>query len=97
MPYQRRIPKFGFQNPFRTEYLPINLDTLSQLLEKHPDITEVTPEWLKAQGIVKKDLPIKVLGRGELTRPVTVRAHKFSAAAQAAIEKAGGKAVSLQA
>ncbi|GIV22969.1 MAG: 50S ribosomal protein L15 [Bacteroidia bacterium] len=97
MPYQRRIPKFGFQNPFRTEYFPLNLDTLSQILEKHPDVGEITPEWLKAQGIVKKDLPIKVLGRGELIRAVTIRAHKFSAAAQAAIEKAGGKAVSLQA
>jgi large subunit ribosomal protein L15 len=95
MPYQRCVPKFGFRNPFRVAYFPLNLDRISQLLEAHPDLQEISVEWLYAQGVVKPGSLIKVLGRGELSRAVTVHAHKFSATAQAAIEKAGGKAVSL--
>ncbi|MCS7297535.1 MAG: 50S ribosomal protein L15 [Bacteroidia bacterium] len=95
MPYQRRIPKFGFQNPFRIVYFPLNLDRISALLESHPTLTEITPEWLYEQGVVRKGVPIKVLARGELSKPITIYAHKFSAAAQRLIENAGGKAVSL--
>lgn len=97
MPYQRRIPKFGFRNPFRVAYFPLNLDRISALLEAHPNLTEITPDWLYAQGIVRKGMPIKVLARGELQRAITIHAHKVSAAAQAAIEKVGGKVVSLSA
>lgn len=97
MPYQRRIPKFGFRNPFRVEYFPLNLDRISSLLEAYPDLTEVTPDWLYAKGIVRKGMPIKVLARGELTRPITIHAHKASTAAQSAIEKVGGKLVLLTA
>ncbi|MCS6789420.1 MAG: 50S ribosomal protein L15 [Bacteroidia bacterium] len=96
MPLQRRIPKFGFRNPFRTEYFPLNLSRISVLLEKHPDLQTLTPEWLYEKGIVKKkNLPIKILAKGELARPITIHAHRFSQTALAAIEKAGGKAVSL--
>ncbi|MCX8112722.1 MAG: 50S ribosomal protein L15 [Bacteroidia bacterium] len=95
MPYQRRIPKFGFRSPFRVEYFPLNLDRISALLEAHPDLTELTPDWLYEQGYVRRGMPIKVLARGQLSRPITLRVHKVSAAAQAAIEKVGGKVVSL--
>ncbi|MEN3040222.1 MAG: 50S ribosomal protein L15 [Bacteroidia bacterium] len=95
MPYQRRIPKFGFKNPFRVEYFPLNLDRISAILEAHPDLTAITPEWLYANGIARKNMPVKVLGRGSLSRAVEIHAHKFSAAARAAIEQVGGKVVSL--
>ncbi|MEN2993518.1 MAG: 50S ribosomal protein L15 [Bacteroidia bacterium] len=95
MPLQRRIPKFGFRSPFRVEYFPLNLARISQLIEKHPELSELTPAWLYEKGYVAKGKPIKVLATGQLTRPLTIHAHRFSEAARAAIEKAGGKAVSL--
>lgn len=97
MPYQRRIPKFGFRNPFRVEYFPLNLQRISALLEAHPELDTLSPEWLYAQKIVPKGKPIKVLSKGSLSRPVSIQAHAFSAAAKAAIEQAGGKALSLPA
>jgi large subunit ribosomal protein L15 len=90
MPIQRRLPKRGFSNyPFRTIYAEINIETLNRFEQD----TVVTPEVLKEMGIVKnlKD-GLKVLGRGELEKPLTVRAHKFSKAAAEKIEAAGGKA-----
>ncbi|MCS7162606.1 MAG: 50S ribosomal protein L15 [Bacteroidia bacterium] len=95
MPLQRRIPKFGFRSPFRVEYFPLNLARISQLIEKHPEVSEITPAWLYEKGYVREDRPIKVLAKGQLTRPLTIQAHRFSEAARVAIEKAGGKAVSL--
>lgn len=95
MPYQRRIPKFGFRSPFRVEYFPLNLDRIAALAQAHPDLTEITPAWLYEQGVVRKGMPIKVLARGKLTKPLTIHAHKVSAAAQAAIEQVGGKVVLL--
>ena len=84
-PLMRRLPKFGFSNvTFATNYDVFNLDQLTKLG------TEVTPETLEAAGLLRYGR-IKILGRGELNQPVTVRAHKFSAQAKAAIEKAGGK------
>ncbi|MDW8135133.1 MAG: 50S ribosomal protein L15 [Bacteroidia bacterium] len=97
MPYQRRIPKFGFRNPFRVEYFPLNLGRVSQLLEKYPSLSEITVEWLYEKGIVRRGMPVKILAGGELSRPITLQAHRFSEAAKVAIEKAGGKAVSLSA
>jgi large subunit ribosomal protein L15 len=86
MPLQRRVPKLkGFKNPFRVEYVVVNLDTLQDF-----DGNEVSPETLRAKGLVHKHGLVKVLGRGELTRAVTVRAHAFSASARRAIEEAGG-------
>ena len=89
MPLQRRVPKFGFKNNNRVEMKPINLDTLQELID-NKKIKEITPEVLSANGLAGKRDLIKVLGRGELKGKVSVAAHRFSKAAQDAIEKAGG-------
>ena len=86
-PLHRRTPKAkGFTNPFRVEYHVVNLSTL----ETFDTGTEVTPDSLRAHGLVAKRGLVKVLARGELTKSLTVRAHAFSAAAVRAIEAAGG-------
>jgi len=89
----RRLPtKRGFTNPFRVEYTPVNLRDL----ERFEDGGEVTPESLKAAGILNTTRrPIKVLGDGELARKLTVTAHKFSTSAREKIEAAGGTVVEL--
>ena len=89
MPLYRRIPKRGFTNIFGTEYTEINVERLNDF----EDGTVVTPELLAELGMVKqvKD-GIKVLGRGELTKNITVKANKFSKSAVEKIEAAGGKA-----
>ncbi len=90
MPLHRRVPKRGFHNPFRVEYAIVNLDTLS---ERFDEGTAVTPELLRERRIVRESrAPIKVLGRGELSKKLTVRAHRFSAQASKAIAAAGGRA-----
>jgi large subunit ribosomal protein L15 len=82
----RRAPKFGFNNKdFRNEFEVINLSAISKFSG------EVTPETLKKAGLITGRLPVKVLAKGEIKTAVTVKADKFSKAAQAAIEKAGGK------
>ncbi len=89
MPLARRLPKRGFHNPFRVEYSIVNLEVLSALA----DVNEVTPQLLHDKGIVKKkSRPIKILGVGELTKPLVVEAHKFSQSAIQKIEQAGGQA-----
>jgi large subunit ribosomal protein L15 len=86
-PLHRRTPKAkGFTNPFRVEYHVVNLSTL----ETFDTGTEVTPDSLRAHGLVAKRGLVKVLARGELSKSLTVRAHAFSAAAVRAIEGAGG-------
>ncbi len=86
LPLTQRIPKLkGFKNPFRVEYVVVNLETLEQLAS-----SEVNPEVLREAGLVAKKGLVKVLGRGELTRRVNVSAHAFSASAAAAIQAAGG-------
>jgi large subunit ribosomal protein L15 len=86
MPLHMRIPKLkGFNNPFRVEYQGINLDVI-----EGTDLTEVSPATLHARGLAHKGALVKVLGRGELTRAVTVKAHAFSKSAEAAITAAGG-------
>ncbi|MGH2930497.1 MAG: 50S ribosomal protein L15 [Solirubrobacteraceae bacterium] len=86
LPLMQRIPKLrGFTNPFRIEYAPVNLDALAAL-----DAAEIGPQELVAAGIVRKGALVKVLGQGELGRAVRVRAHAFSASAEAAITAAGG-------
>jgi large subunit ribosomal protein L15 len=83
---KQRVPKLkGFNNPFRVEYQAINLDVLSSLEE-----AEVNPGTLANHGLAHKGALIKVLGRGEISRPVKVVAHAFSKSAAAAIEAAGG-------
>jgi large subunit ribosomal protein L15 len=87
LPLTQRIPKLkGFKNPFRVEYNVINLDTLQDF---EGDV--VSPETLRAKGLVHKHGLVKVLGRGELNRRLEVRAHAFSKSARAAIEGAGGQ------
>jgi large subunit ribosomal protein L15 len=86
LPLQQRIPKLkGFKNPFRVEYAVVNLDTLEAV-----GGDEVSPESLRAAGLVHKHGLVKVLGRGELSRSVRVKAHAFSASAEQAITAAGG-------
>src|SRR5437762_565609 len=86
MPLHRRVPKRGFTNIFKKEFNVINLEKLAALGE-----ATITLEVLKNAGLVKRDLPVKVLGDGELKSALTVHAHKFSKSAQEKIEKAGGK------
>ncbi|TXE20613.1 50S ribosomal protein L15 [Psychroflexus gondwanensis] len=95
MPLQRRVPKFGFTNPNRVEYQTINLDRLQELVD-HKLITDsVDFDILHSMDQVNKNLPLKVLGRGELKAKLKVSAHKFSASAKSAIEAAGGEAITI--
>lgn len=90
MPLQRRLPKRGFQNPFRREFHPINLSDLQRLSD---DVTEVTAELLVKAGMLpRKAKWFKVLGGGELTRKLNVKAHAYSETAKAKIAAAGGQA-----
>ena len=90
MPLARRVPKYGFTNPNRIEYIGINLDVLQQLAE-NKGLAEINPGILYENGLVaRKDL-VKILGRGELKNKVEVTAHAFSATAINAIEAKGGK------
>jgi large subunit ribosomal protein L15 len=93
MPLHRRLPKRGFLNPFRTEYAVVNLDLIAQHFEAG---TVVTPALLRERGLLRgPDLPVKVLGRGEIAKALTVQAHKFSGSAAQKITAAGGAAESL--
>ncbi|WDF69349.1 50S ribosomal protein L15 [Sphingobacterium oryzagri] len=94
MPLQRRVPKFGFKNINRVEYVGVNLDVLQALVEKH-NLTVVDFEALRTHGLASKNDLIKILGRGELSAKVEVSAHAFSASAEKAIEAAGGSIVKL--
>ena len=86
LPLHMKVPKLkGFNNPFRVEYQAINLDTIDEC-----GLDEVTPDALHDKGLTHKGALIKVLARGEVTRAVTVKAHGFSKAAEAAIVAAGG-------
>ena len=88
MPLHRRIPKRGFHNLFRTEYAVVNLDTLA---ERFDTGTVITPELLREQGLIRsKGKKIKVLARGDISKKLTVRAHKFSGKAAEKIAAAGG-------
>ena len=91
MPLLQRVPKLrGFTNPFRVEYQAINLDTLEE-----SGLTEVSPESLLEKGLVHKGALIKILGRGEISQAINVKAHAFSASAESAITAAGGSVEKL--
>lgn len=94
MPLYRRVPKFGFTNPHKVVFKVINLDQLQTLAENHSTST-VDVAFLQAHGLVSGRDKVKILGRGELKSGIEVHAHAFSTAATEAIEKAGGKAVTL--
>ncbi len=87
MPLVRRIPKRGFTNIFRVEYQVVNLRDLERVFA---DGDTVSPEEMIDKGLVRGKRPVKVLADGELSKRLTVRAHKFSASARVGIEKAGG-------
>src|SRR2546430_2521851 len=88
MPLHRRIPKRGFHNIFRTEYAVVNLDTLAKQFDAG---TVITPELLRESGIIRSSRQkIKVLARGDISKKLTVRAHKFSGKAAEKIAAAGG-------
>jgi large subunit ribosomal protein L15 len=86
MPLHRRLPKRGFTNVFRTEYSIVSLERLAGL-----GLSDITPDVLRENGVIKGKAPVKILGDGELTKAITVQAHKFSKSAQEKITKAGGK------
>jgi large subunit ribosomal protein L15 len=94
MPLHRRVPKRGFHNPFRVEYDVVNLDTLGARFDAG---TVVTPELLREHGLIRPAQGgIKVLGRGEVGKALTVRAHKFSGKAAEKIAAAGGTTEKLE-
>ena len=87
MPLIRRVPKYGFTNPFRKEYAIVNIKSLADLSATGT----ITPQALVDAGLVKRvKLPIKILGNGELKKAIVVQAHKFSKSAEAKIQAAGG-------
>ena len=85
----RRLPKFGFTNPTRVEYKGINLDAVEALADKNKGVVDIAA--LRANGLIGKNDLVKILGRGELTGAIDVKANAFSASAKAAIEAKGGK------
>ena len=86
MPLHMRVPKLrGFKNPFRVEYQAVNLDTIEET-----GLDEISPTTLHEHGLTHKGALVKVLGRGEISRAVTVKAHRFSKSAEEAITAAGG-------
>ena len=95
MPLQRRVPKFGFKNINRVEYQGINLDTLQGLVENGVITETVDFTVFVDTRLATKNSLVKILGRGELKTKLKVSAHKFTASAKAAIEAAGGEAVTL--
>jgi large subunit ribosomal protein L15 len=94
MPLQRRVPKVGFKNPNRVEYVGVNLDVLQELTEKFT-LSTIDFATLRAHGLASKNDLVKILGRGELKAKLEVTAHAFTATAQKAIEAAGGTIVKL--
>ncbi len=87
MPILRRLPKRGFKNPFRVEYVVINVGELGKRFESG---AVVDPEALRAKGLLKKKLPVKILGDGEISVALNLKVHAISKSAKEKIEKAGG-------
>jgi large subunit ribosomal protein L15 len=93
MPLHRRLPKRGFTNIFRREYAVVNVDRIAEVFEPG---TVVTPELLRERGLIASgDAPVKVLARGDVTKALTIRAHRFSGQAAGKIAAAGGSAETL--
>jgi len=93
MPLHRRVPKRGFHNPFRVEYDVINLDTLAERFDAG---AVITPDSLREVGLLRRGgRPVKVLGRGDVSKALTIHAHKFSGKAAEKIAAAGGQAQAL--
>ncbi|HHH53198.1 MAG TPA: 50S ribosomal protein L15 [Bacteroidetes bacterium] len=88
-PLQMRLPKRGFKNRFRTEYVPMNVNRLQEISQKY-SVTEINPEFLIEKNIIGKSDLIKVLGNGDIDISLTVVAHKYSESAKKKIEEKGG-------
>ena len=95
MPLQRRVPKFGFTNINRIEHQGVNLDSLQLLVDNGTVTDTVDFSVLVANRLCTKTELVKILGRGKLTTKLKISAHKFTATAKAAIEAAGGEAITL--
>ncbi len=95
MPLQRRLPKFGFKNVNRKEFRAINLDTIQTLIDTKNITGEITKEVLVENGLASKNELVKILGRGDLKSGISITADKFTKSAEEAINKAGGKAITL--
>ena len=95
MPLQRRIPKYGFKNINRVDYQPINLDKIQNLAENKMFKKELNIDQMVRLHLIRKNDLVKILGRGKLTVPNKITAHKFSTSAKSAIEAAGGEAITL--
>jgi large subunit ribosomal protein L15 len=94
MPLYRRLPKFGFKNINRIEYVGVNIDTLAALVEKI-QVKDVTLDLMQAHGLISSKDKVKILGRGELNTTINVTAHAFSKTAKVAIEEKGGVATTI--
>jgi large subunit ribosomal protein L15 len=94
MPLQRRVPKGGFKNPFRIEYVGFNLDKIQEYVDKYK-LKSIDIESLHKHKLIKKTDKVKILGRGELKAAVSIKVHAFTATAKEAIEKAGGTAETI--
>lgn len=94
MPLQRRVPKVGFKNPNRIEYVGVNLDALQIIADKF-SLTVIDFDTLKEHGLASKNDLVKVLGRGEIKVKLDITAHAFTATAQKAIEALGGSVSKL--
>ena len=95
-PLQRRVPKFGFTSPNRVEYNGVNIDTIEALVNSKKLKTTIDKKDLMDNGLVQKNDLVKILGRGKLTVKIDITANAFSVSAKEAIEKAGGKAITLE-
>lgn len=96
MPLQRRIPKFGFKNPFRTEYVPLNVDTIEAFVSDGRLEKTITLKDLEEAGLIDGGDLVKLLGRGEISSKVEVEVHDFSDSAKEKVEKAGGTVTTVE-
>lgn len=96
MPLQRRIPKFGFKNPFRTEYVPLNVDTIEAFVSEGKLDHTITLADLENAGLIDNGDLVKLLGRGEISSKVDVEVHDFSDSAKEKVEKAGGTVTTVE-
>ncbi len=94
MPLQRRVPKFGFKNVNRVEFKAINLDVIQTLAEEL-NLSVITVDTLIENGLISKNVKVKILGRGEVKSKLDITAHAFSATAKDAVEAKGGSITSL--
>ena len=96
MPLQRRVPKFGFKNINRKEYVGVNIDSIQKLIDLKKIKKQVNIDDFITLRLAKKNDLIKILGRGKIQASIKISAHKFTASAKASIEKAGGEAITSE-